>query len=167
MSTNDALVPIADEASRIEEDSLHSAKGHFEAARHWSRAHMWLGLPTAIIAGVAGVSALQDQTLVAGTLAIVAAALASVSTFLNPSKRAAAHHFAGTKFNSLRNRTRAFREVELHSGAPIQDPAEHVKLLGRERDELNEASPQIPRRAFERARRGIEAGEAQYEVDSK
>ncbi len=57
------------ESQRIEEDALYSAKGHFEAARTWSRIHLWIGLPTAILAAVSGVSAFKDETVIAGALA--------------------------------------------------------------------------------------------------
>lgn len=163
---NDSHTKIANESSRLEEDALFSARGHFEAARSWSSLNLRLGVPTALCAGISGVAILGDSPLVAGVLSILAAALASVSTFLNAPERSAAHHAAGTKFNGLRNRTRIFREVEIAAATDAQACIATLKTLSDERDSLNQSSPQIPRRAFERARSGIEAGEASYKVDA-
>ena len=167
MSESDALQPLFVEASRVEEDSLFSARGHFEASRSWSKTHFSLGLPTAVIAGLSGVSALQDAPLLAGGLAIIAAALASVMTFVNPSERAAAHHATGTKFNSLRNRARIYREIDLPGPLSLGEKTEQLRTLSQERDDANETSPQITRRAFQRAREGIEAGEARHAIDEE
>ncbi|MCU7806885.1 MAG: SLATT domain-containing protein [Candidatus Thiodiazotropha sp. (ex Semelilucina semeliformis)] len=153
------------EALRIEEDSTYSSKAHYEAARRWGKIYLWLGIPTAIIAGVSGVSAFEEQTLLAGVAAIIAAALASISTFLNPSEKAQAHYTAGFKFTALKNNARIFREIELND-SNSKNPKSDLLKLSSERHSINEVSPQIPRWAFEKARKGIEEGESTYAVDS-
>lgn len=158
-------VAIAKEASRVEEDALYSARGHFEASRVWTKAHYWIGVPTSILAAIAGASALSHETTVAGVIGITVAALTALSTFLNPSKRAQQHQAAGAAFNEVRNRARVLREIDIQAGQDEVRLAESLKQLGAHRDELNKASPGIPRWAFERARRGIGAGEASYAVD--
>lgn len=155
------------EASRIEEDSLYSAKGHFEAARFWGNSHLSLGIPTALFAAIASGTAFKEDVVIAGTLALFAAVLSAISTFLNPSERSQLHHQAGAKFNSLRNRARIFREIDLQSGAEQSELLALLKKMAEERDLLNMSSPQIPRFAFKRARRAIESKEAVYEIDSK
>lgn len=152
------------EAMRIEEDSTYSSKSHYEAARQWGQIYLWLGIPTAIIAGISGVSAFEDHTFIAGIAAIIAAALAAISTFLNPSEKAQAHYTAGFKFTSLKNKSRIFREIELLD----KDKKNHKQdllELSSERDSINEVSPQIPRWAFKKAGKGIESGQSKYEVD--
>src|SRR5215831_11496698 len=93
---------LASECSRTEEDCLYSSKGCFEAARTWHRAHLGLGIPTVIAAGIAGVSAFNDHPIAAGTLAVMVAALSSVSTFLNPSEKEHTYQSVGNRYNSLR-----------------------------------------------------------------
>lgn len=154
------------EAKRIEEDSIYSSKGHYEAARRWRHIYLWLGIPTAVIAGISGVSAFEECTFIAGVSAIVAAALAAVSTFLNPSEKSQAHYTAGFKFTSLKNKSRIFCEIELLD-KDNNNKKEQLLKLSSERDSINEVSPQIPRWAFEKARRGIESGESQYVIDQK
>jgi hypothetical protein len=158
---------IAKEASRIEEDALYSARGHFEASRGWTLAHYWIGVPTTLLAATAGASALSHETTVAGVIAIAVAALTALSTFLNPSKRAQQHQSAGAAFNEVRSGARILREIDLEAGKDDRSIAESLKQLAARRDELNKASPGIPRWAFERARRGIGAGEASYAVDER
>jgi hypothetical protein len=106
---------IAAECERIEEDAEHSGKAHFNAAASWARVHLWLGLPTAVLAAIAGVSAFKQHPELAGVLAILVAAITAATTFLNPSGRASAHQTAGNQFLTLRNQTRVFRTVTLAS----------------------------------------------------
>ena len=157
---------IEKEAMRIEEDATYSSKGHYEAAKGWDNAYLWLGIPTAIIAGISGISAFQESSFLAGITAILAAALAATSTFLNPSEKAQAHYVAGSRFNSLKNRARIFREIEMPD-SDINFLKTRVMELSEERHSANSESPQIPRRAFENARKGIKKGESEYVVDSK
>jgi hypothetical protein len=157
------------ELEHIEEDALYSAKGHFEAAAGMHKLYVSLGLPVALISGVAGVSAFSSFTkhdVVAGVLALVAAGLGAVNTFLGPSGKSAVHSGFGNDYNSLRNRARLCREVQ---AAALSDAqlTEQILSLASERDDLNKKAPLIPRRAFERARSGIEAGEATYATDGE
>ncbi len=78
---------ITDEAKRIEEDSLHSSKGHFYAAQFWSKFHYSIGVPTVIMSAIAGASALSqfdNHNVIAGVLAIIVATLTALNTFMNP-----------------------------------------------------------------------------------
>jgi len=156
---------LKSEALRIEEDATYSSKAHYESARRWGQIYLWLGIPTAIIAGISGVSAFEEYKLLAGVTAIIAAALASISTFLNPSEKAQTHYTAGFKYTALKNNTRIFREIELSDDANNNLKEDLLKLAA-ERNSINEISPQIPRWAFEKARKGIEQGESKYAVDS-
>jgi hypothetical protein len=158
---------LADESKRIEEDCEYSARSHFEAARRWIRAHYWIGIPVAVLAAVTGGSAIANYADVAAALGLIVTALSAVAVFLNPSDRSTQHHAAGTRFNEVRNLARIFREIDLQVGDDDHALANRLKELGSKRDELNKASPQIPRWAFERGRRSIEGGEAAYSVDAK
>ncbi len=155
------------EAKRIEEDCLYSAKGHFYAGQCWGNVHLWLSGISAVLSAIAGVSALSHfdyHNIVAGVFSIIVAGLTGVITFVNPNARASVHHKAGNKYNSLRNDTRIFYEIEVNN---LDDSkvVEELKKLNDRRNKLNIESPQIPKWAFEKARKGIEEGEADYKVD--
>jgi hypothetical protein len=151
------------EADRIEEDCVYSAKGHFESARIWGRWNLMLGIPAVILAAAAG--ALKEHADLAAGFAFASAAVTAVLTFLKPSERAAGHQKSGTLYNSLKNRARFFKEIKLGSGTTSENLRKQLQTLSEARNSLNESSPEILRPAFERARQGIEAGEAAYRAD--
>src|SRR3989338_397158 len=159
---------IINEAKRIEEDSLYSAKGHFYAGQCWLNTNLWLGGLSAVLSAVAGASALSQfdyHNIVAGGLSIVVAGLTAVITFINPNERATVHQKAGNKYNALRNDTRIFYDIEVSEVDDIK-AIDYLKRLNDRRNKLNIESHQIPKWAFEKARKGIEEGEAKYRVDN-
>ncbi len=161
---------IIKEAKRVEEDSMYSAKGHFVAANFWTNFHLWIGIPTAILAAIAGASALSqfdNHNIIAGILAIIVTALTAVTTFLNPNEKANSHRNAGNKYNSLRNKARIFCEIDCCREDSDQEFAKQLKELAKQRNELNQNNPQIPRWAYKKARKGIEEGETKYKVENE
>lgn len=160
---------ILTEAKRIEEDSLYSAKGHFYAGQCWVNVNLWLGGIASVLAAIAGTSALSKfayHDIVAGGLSIIVAGLTAVITFINPNEKAAVHQKAGNKYNALRNDTRIFCDIEINEMDDKKAIDDLKKLNGR-RNKLNIESDQIPKWAFEKARRGIEEGEANYKIDKQ
>jgi len=158
---------IISEAKRIEEDSLYSAKGHFYAGQCWVNINLWLGGISAVLSAIAGASALSQfdyHNIVAGGLSIIVASLTAVITFINPSERSVVHQKIGNEYNALRNDTRIFYDIEVND---MEDKRaiEDLKKLNSKRNKLNLESHQIPKWAFEKARKGIEEGEAKYKVD--
>lgn len=162
---------IVKEAKRLEEATLFSAKGHFAAAQFWSKFHLGIGIPNAVMAGLAGAFALSTFAAslwvrtIAGGLSIVAAGLAAIQTFLNPNEKAAIHLSAGNNYDALNSEARIFWTVECWSGLSEQVLTERLKDLAHQKEKLNRGCPQIPSWAYERARKGIEAGEGAYTVD--
>ena len=161
---NDAL---AKEAKRVEEDSIHSAKGHFNAADSWRAGHYWIGVPATVLGAAAGAAAVKSFPEVAIFLSLIATILTGLLTFLKPADRASTHKTAGDQFLALRNDARFFREVELIEQGDKQPASEKLKALCQRRNELNQGSPEIPRKAFERARQGISEGETEYAADKE
>jgi hypothetical protein len=154
------------ELRRIEEDAIHSAKGHFESSRIWSKVHYCIGLPSAILSAWSGLEAIKQDTNFAFLLAMLGAALIAINTFLNPSEKAERHHSAGNQYKSLQNQARIFREVRL-SLLNEAEAMEEFTALAATRDQLNEANPSPMRLGFLWGRKGIENGEAMYAIDKK
>lgn len=161
---------VVREAKRIEEDANYSARSQFVAARRWRALHLWIGIPTVIAAALSGLSALGPfdyHSVIASLLALLAAAATAVTTFLNPNKQADIHLEAGNRYLALRNRTRVLWSIEVVTPHRTDEElAERLVRLSKRRDILNRSSPAIPRGAFIAARKGIESGETQYEVDT-
>ncbi len=159
---------IEKEAKRIEEDCLYSAKGHFIAADFWRNFHLRIGASTAILAAISSASALSkfdNHNLVASILAIIVTALVAVTTFLNPNEKANAHLSSGNKYNAIRNKARMLYGIRFYTVESERELALYLEELAGKRDELNENSPQIPRWAYTKARKGIEKGDANYGID--
>lgn len=156
---------LAAEALRIEEDTEHSFKGHYNAAARWARYHLWFGLPSALLAAVAGAAAFKDQPELAGSLALLSTALTTVLTFLKPSERAEMHKAAAGQYQALRNQARFFREIGLTDGLAAEEAKARLFELAVARDELNQSSPAITRCDYEIAKRDIDSGRARYRAD--
>jgi hypothetical protein len=158
---------IINEAKRIEEDSIHSAKGHYNAAAFWRKFNLIIGLPATIMATVAGASSLgefNNHAFIAAVLALLVAALSAVTTFINPNEKAISHSKSGNLYNALKNDTRIFREIDFTHLSETEIRAMLHKLNDR-RNDLNIKSPAIPTWAFLLAKHGIKDGEAEYQVD--
>lgn len=155
---------IEKECLRLEEDCIFSSKGHFVAASYWKAVHLWIGIPSSIMAGIASVSAFKEETVLAGVLAIFVASLGAISTFLNPSNKSTEHTGAGNNYLMLRNKIRRFRNIELPT-ITVDDAKEKILTLGQQKDDLSSSSPQIPDKAFIKARKNIEDGQTQYQAD--
>ena len=159
---DELLTEYRSEAARISEDALHSCKGHYNAADRWRHVHLWIGIPNAIIAAIAGVSAFNGSEIVAGSLAVAVAGITEVNTFLNPGDRASTHKRCAGEYHSLRNRARIFTNIVCKSFGSAEELSARFEEMVAKRDDLNAASPQIPDWAFKKAKAGIDAGEAQY-----
>lgn len=161
---------IIKEAERIEEDSLYSSKGHFNAGEIWEKVHFWIGVPSVLFSAIAGASALNEFNYhieIAGILSIIVASLTSITTFVNPNKRSITHKTAGNKYNSLKNRARIFYSIEVTASENVAGLTTKLQMLDDERSQLNEESPIIHFWAFNKAKKGILEGESQYQTDDK
>lgn len=158
---------VIEEASRIQEDATYSSKGHFNAAEDLSCYHTSFGIISVIAGVIATIKAFVDTDGIdwfAGIFALIAAVSSGLSTFMKYEERAQKHHNAGNLYLELKNKTRIFKEVELTC---LDNDTIINKLndLSASRDQLNISSPLIPRRAYEKAVKGIQSGEAKHEVD--
>lgn len=161
----DLIARLADEASRIEEDTEHSFKGHYNAAARWASYHMWIGLPAALVAAVAGAAAFKGHPEWAGALALLSTALTIVLTFLKPSERAEIHKAVAGQYLSLRNRARIFREISLLDARSPEEAKSRLLLLAEARDELNQRAPAIARCDYELAKQDVDSGRSRYRTD--
>jgi hypothetical protein len=91
---------------------LHAHKGrdrHDLAARQCDQQRYWLGIPATIISAIVGTAtfaALQVSSgprtqLIVGVLAVLAAILTGLQSFLDLGARAERHRFAGAKYKAV------------------------------------------------------------------
>lgn len=162
---SELISKLAAEAKRVEEDTEHSFKGHYNAAARWARYHLCIGLPSALLAAIAGAAAFKNEPGLAGALAFVSTALTTVLTFLKPSERSEMHKTVAGKYQTLRNQARIFREIGLLDGMTPDEAKVRLFELANTRDELNHTSPAITRCDYELAKQDIDSGRTQYRAD--
>lgn len=160
-----AMAAIRAELLRIEEDCVHSGKAQFNAGDRWARYHFWLGLPSVVLSTAAGTAFFQDYPDIAGVLASTVAILTALSTFLKPSERASEFKSSGAQYLTLRNDARVLRTIKLATACDEASAIANLDEVTKRRNELNQASSQVARRDFVKARKGIEEGEARHAVD--
>jgi SMODS and SLOG-associating 2TM effector domain family 4 len=163
---------IIREAKRLEESTLFSFKGHHHAARGWTDRNLWLGIPTVVISAVIGAAAFSQYSkefpwvgILAGFLAIAVAILSGITTFLNPNDKESSHLIAAHGFDTLNNDSRLFWAIECWQESSDEVLTSKLRELVERKNELNSSSPQIPPWAYKKAKVGIEAGEATFQVD--
>lgn len=144
---------LVDEAGRIDEDSLHSMKGHYNDAVVHNHLNLKLGLPAAIISTVSGGTALGENVEIAAILAFTSAVLVGAMMFLKPSEKSEQHKSSAARYHSLRNVVRIFRNIEVLSSDDIEYLKIELSKYSEQLNELNEICPQISRASYEKAKK--------------
>ena len=117
---------------------------HRKTAEVYGNCHMLLGLPAAILASVAGVSAFANQSKIAGITAFIVSALTGAVSFLNPSEKQKLHFEAANALETWSTKTYL---IVKRSRASIIEVTELINTWGelmKERDQINKQSPLIP-----------------------
>lgn len=163
--SSDLVAKIRAELLRMEEDCIHSGKSHFNACARWTKWNYLFGIPSVILSALAGTAFFKDYSIVAGIMAAFVTVLTALMTFLKPAERASNHKNAGDQYLSLRNDTRVFRDIEITQFEDDESAIVGMSGLTKRRNELNQASPQFANKDFQKARTGIDKGEALHAVD--
>lgn len=160
---------VARELEDLAEDMLWTEKAHFAHAEDRARANLWLGLGSTIAASIAAATVIANiAPVVTGACALIAAIASGLLTFLKPRDAEARHLNAARQLNALRVQTRQALRIEL-AQAMEPDPRswrDLARKLADEKARVDQESPGISARAFDRARKKIEAGHFQHESDS-
>ncbi|MEM9556568.1 MAG: SLATT domain-containing protein [Acidobacteriota bacterium] len=129
-------------------------RAHIRSAAIAHRRGRILGTAAAVLAGIAGTTVfagLQDAAessprlaLVAGSMSILAAILASLQTYLGLDEVAERHHAAATRYGALR------REIEVLRTGPMSHAAEHLDALRERWDAIDLESPPLSQRRYDR-----------------
>jgi hypothetical protein len=164
MAKNDVLVKsdpmwrmaVSAELRRIEENCACAARAQAETVKVWRVAHVWLGTFAVLASGVAGsvMLAAPRFAVLAGTLALGAAMLATVLSVVGPARRESQAAEAARAYQAVQMLSRQARQVDL----PGQAFEEARHILGELTDRWQSANGSaIPasRWAQRRADRGI------------
>jgi hypothetical protein len=120
---------------------------HYRVASHLRAYNVWLGLPVVVFTTAVGTSlfATMNQAdlsdalrIVVGSVAVVAAILAGIQTFLNFAQRADQHVLAADWYASIR------RKIEQELATPKQGRRDPKKFLDEVRKDMNTVGSQFP-----------------------
>lgn len=163
---DDETTAVAVEAALIEKNAYYASEAQFVASSLWSATHLWVTIPAAILAAIAGGTALATTAgrLVAGGVALAAAALSAISASLGAPARVAQHESAGSSFLALRNAARVFRLVALPQMS-YGDARAKLTSLEAQHDEITSHAALTGRLAWWLARRHIDAGRLKHVLE--
>lgn len=158
---NKILEVIGRESMEIEKEAAIAAHSHFLSSRRWDNTHLSLGIPSTILAAIAGVTAFTGlPDLITGVVAMIAAALSAVNTFLSPGDRATSHRSANTTFSEIRRQASLLRDVDLQLAErgdeeAAKQLADQLRELSTKITEADQNAPLITASAKEKAEKKL------------
>lgn len=143
---HEAMPVIVSDWFRRARESQHV---HYACGDHFSRRHVWFGVPTialTTIVGTAVFASLATEAGVAlkilvGMTSIVAAVLASLQTFLRYSDRAEKHKTAAAGYSAVRRRLELLTTFPPETADQWRESLEDIRV---ELDELAQTVPEVP-----------------------
>jgi len=165
--TDDALrVAIRREAERVHEAATYSGETQFEFAKRWRRVDRWIGSLAAGLAAVAGVGGLSTvfSGRWAGLIAVMAALTGAIGAAIGAPQTKEKASVAANSYRALQQDARIFLQIDLAQLDDTDARGGLQKLVDR-LQQLNRESVIPSQRAWERAKKQIEAGAQVYEAD--
>lgn len=158
--TDDAALREAagEELRQLIDDMLHTEKTHMAAAERLQGYHLRLGLAATVfaIASVATIVASASQ-VAAGILALGAAIVSGVLTFMSPERTAEQHLAAGRQLAALRVKARQVLNLDLPSmSSSVLRKA--IDEITKKKTAIDEAAPGTKARDYNTARAKITSG---------
>lgn len=158
---------IAAELQRVEESAKYSAQIQFEQAKQWRSVNLGLGVPTSVLATISGTAVLAEDAyaVLAGVLALLAAAGGAILTTLNASNRMNRASAAANAYLEIQTGARQARLVDLQHQSLDEARALLTDLTTR-RDDQNRSAEPPNRRAYRKGQKNIERGGQDYAIDN-
>lgn len=159
---------ILKEVEKIKEDSLYSAKGHFEDAKYWMCRNYGLMMCSIVSVCTSLAFAFADfDKLLVGGIGFLSGLITMILIFLNSQGKYTAHQSSGNDYLALRNQVSYFANIECHK-ITIETQMERLKCFIEKKDLLNKHSLPISKKAYKSAKRQIEVERNhEYQVDKE
>ncbi len=152
---------IGTHLAKISVDCLYSTKGHYAAAERWRNYYWVLSGITIILSAITTAATTYDWKttgMIAGTLTFL---VSGINTMLKPGQKQQQHFYAAGQYNQLKDEISAYRLSKLIFQSVDDFSNDYEKFIER-KSALNQESPQIPTFAYQKAKKGMAAGEAKY-----
>jgi len=131
------------------------SQAHIDVSIHWSSAHLYIGIPSTILAAVASVQAIPslvgDYKLVSVIIAILVAILAPLLTFLDPNGKANTHLVASRIYEQMADQYDAFILKCRLEPRSIQEEFNDLVQLNSVYSESKKSLPACPEWAYQKA----------------
>jgi len=159
---------IREEAARIHESATYSSETQFEYAKRWRSVDRWVGSVAAGLAAVAGVGGLSKVISVewAGTIAILSALIGAISASIAARQTTEKSTVSANLYRALQQDARIFLQIDLDS-LSVEEARDILQRLVDRLQQLNRDSVIPSVKAWQRARRQIEAGAQTYEIEER
>jgi len=168
MNDDERVAHIRDEAARILESATYASETQFEYAKRWRSVDRWVGSIAAALAAVAGIGGLSKviSTEWAGTIAILSALTGAIAASIAARHTAEKATGSANLYRALQQDTRIFLQIDLDS-LQAEEARKVLQALVERLQRLNRDAVIPSSRAWQRAKRQVEAGAQTYEADSK
>jgi hypothetical protein len=155
---NDWRDAVQEELLQLIDDMLHTEKTHLAAGERLGAIHRRLGMLATVLATVAGATILSNSSkLAAGLIALSAAVVSAVLTFMKPDKAAEQHLSAGCQLGALRVKARQVLNLDLH-WLSADELRAAIKAVADEKANIDAAAPGTDASDYVVARKEIMAG---------
>jgi hypothetical protein len=126
----------------VQQKSEFTADLQFAVAERWRRIELWLGIPAAGLAAIAGAAALASTAgrVPAGIVALVSAALGATLAFLNPSQRTLRASEAANDQRAIMARGHQLQFRYQQGTLPANEVIAEIGRLDEQRHEVNKRS---------------------------
>lgn len=159
--SGDAWAALAD---RYRLRAHRAARAQYLAGKRNQRMHVSLGVPVVILTSLAGTAVFASLStepavwavVATGAVSVVSAVLAALQTFFQHAQRAAQHRAAGAQYAALK-RDFDLWLLELRAQGLSDELDGRLRLLSDQLSRTEAASPDVPDRWYDQARREQDA----------
>lgn len=131
------------------------SQAHIYVSIRWTRTHLYIGIPSTVLAAVAGVQAISslggNYQLVSMIIPILVAILAPLLTFLDPNGKANTHLVASRVYEQMADQYDSFLLKCRLEPRPIQEELTDLVQINSAYSESKKSLPACPEWAYQQA----------------
>ena len=129
------------------------SRAHIDVSVQWGKTHLYIGIPSTILAAVASVQAISslDNKLITVVISVLVAILAPLLTFLDPNAKSASHLEASRVYERMGDQYDAFLLECTVNSRSIEEELNDLVAINTAYSDSKRALPACPEWAYQRA----------------
>lgn len=129
------------------------SRAHIDVSVQWGKTHLYIGIPSTILAAVASVQAISslDNKMVAVIISVSVAVLAPLLTFLDPNAKSSSHLEASRVYERMADEYDAFLLKCTVNSRSIEEELNDLVAINAVYSDNKRALPACPEWAYQRA----------------